>query len=903
MAIPSGTRVGGYEVIAPLGEGGMGTVYRARDTRLNRDVALKLLPDTFSQDADRAARFMREAQVLASLNHPNIAAIYGLEPIDGEHAIVMELVEGDTLDARVARGPLPPDDVRRIGRQIADALDAAHDRGIVHRDLKPANVIVRPDGTVKVLDFGLAKTQDLGALVSPDLTAAATISGSPATNAGMVLGTAPYMSPEQARGKPVDKRTDIWALGCLLYELFTGHRAFEGATMSDTMAMVLTRDPDWSRLTAAHVPPRAIDLIARCLRKDPRQRVQSAGDARIALEEFDQNAVAAVPSSRRAPIVVLAASALLFVGALAVLVYTMWGRRSESAPPSSPVRAVAALPTDGTMWFEDGVSLAFSRDGGTLAWVGGSGSARRLWVRAADQLDGRPLPGTEGATNPFFSPDGQWLGFFDDGALKKVSVSGQNAPVAITIATDRGRGGAWGEDGTIVFSASSDSALDTVSAAGGPATPLTRLETLNAATHRFPVFVPGRRAVVYALGTRAAQYNSSVAAVDLDTGIEKVVLENAAQPAFLPTGDLLFLRDAALYLVGFDPESLSTRGQPIEVLAGVLVNTNSRSGQFATGGGRLAYVSGSGIAENFTVIEWRPLTGAPRLLLSTPDSHRDLRFSPDGRRLAYAAFPRGARSTDMWVYDLQRDVKVLLGSGLTAQWRPVWTPDGRHIVYADFPGGMNRIRSDGSGQPEQLTQTAQSVTQAPTSISSDGRFLAYHEYDAGQTADIWILPLDPPGPPFRFFSSPAMDTLPMFSPDGKWIAYASDESGSTQLYVRPFPKADAKWQVSSTGSLDEHGWSRDGGKLYFRSGDGMNMMMATVTTTGGALEIGRATSVLTLSADEYPELSFWGGMALSPDDKGFALAKYAERVIGDRSRIVLWLDWIDAVKRGAAVPR
>ena len=887
-----GAKVGAYHVIAKLGEGGMGAVYRARDARLGRDVALKVLPDTFSHDSDRIARFDREAHVLASLNHPNVATIYGLEQLETHQVIVMELVEGETLEARLSRGPLPVEDVRRAGAQIADALDAAHERGIVHRDLKPSNVILRPDGTVKVLDFGLAKTQDG---LSSDVAMSPTVTSGPATHAGVILGTAPYMSPEQARGLAVDRRTDIWALGCILYEALTGRRAFGGATLSDTVAGILTGEPDWSQIPPA-APSSLIALVRRCLRKSSRQRMQSAGDVRLALEESDDlEAVSVLVTRSRAPRLILGAAGLLFLAALAMFILANRNRAVVAEP--AQVRANVQLPSAGPLWFDDGVSLAMSRDGRMLAWVGGSGSARRLWVRALDQLEGRPLDGTEEASTPFFSPDGEWLGFFTTSSLKKIKISG-GVPMTLGTVSDRGRGAAWGDDGSIVFAAGIDSPLRRLPADGGEASAVTRLPPQDGPSHRFPVWVPGHKALLYTVRhmTRSA---TSISAVDLTSGAEKTILEDAAQPAILPSGDLLFLRDYSLYMIAFDAAALSTMGEPTLVVPGVQFNSSSRSGQYATGGSRLVYMAGPGTStESENVVEWRGVAGETRLLLKEPDTYRDVRFSPDGRRLAYAAFPRDAAGTDLLVYDLVTDVKNRLAGGPGAQWRPVWSKDGRFIVYGELPGGLRRIRADGSGQPEQLTGS-RNLTQVPVSLSDDGKYLAYHEYEQKQPADIWILPLNPRAAPFRFLTSVANETLPMFSPDGRWIAYVSDESGGNELYVRPFPAADAKWRVSSSGTLDEHFWSRDGTRLFFRSGDGQHLMAARVSVANGSLEIERAAPILDLRSEDYPELSFWGGLAASPDDRGFALVKYAERVVGDRSRIVMMLDWIEAAKRGA----
>ncbi len=902
MSLEPGSSFGAYEIVAALGAGGMGAVFRARDIRLGRDVALKLLPESFSHDPDRVARFRREAQVLASLNHPNIGAIYGLEESNGAQAIVLELVDGETLADRLRRGPVPLSDQLQIAQQIAEALDAAHDRGIVHRDLKPSNVMLRPDGVVKVVDFGLATPVDA---TRPDsgVSQAPTMTSPPGTGAGVVLGTAPYMSPEQARGKLVDRRTDVWALGCILYELATGQRAFDGATTTDTMAAILTREPDWSRLPAT-APQALTSLIGRCLRKEPRQRVQSAGDVRVALEECERTPaapVASVPRKRISTLAMaLAAAAGMVVGA-AVWAFVARARAGAPVAALPSVRVVLQLPADAPLWLDDGESLAFSRDGRILAWVGGAGAARRIFLRPIDGMEAAPVPGTEGATNPFFSPDGQWIGFFTIGALKKIPIAGGSATM-LAAAGEATRGGAWGDDNTIVFSPSVDTPLQRVPAAGGNATDVTKLSVLKANSHRFPAWVPGRQALIYTLRLEASTSGTrdlAIAAIDLATGAETVVIAGAAHPVFLPTGELLFVRNGTLFLVPFDASRLSTSGAEQPVVAGVHVGS-SHAGQFAVGGTRLVYVAGGmSDADERSIVVWRGLSGDERVLIAGPGTYRDLRFSPDGRRLAYADFPVGSlgSGTDLWVADLQREVKVRLAGTATGEWRPVWTTDGRDIIYGDTGGGIRRVRADGSGAPVKLTTTT--VSQVPVSISPDGKYLAYHE-ERDFTADIWILPLDPAGPPRKFFEGAAAETLPVFSPDGHWIAYTSNESGSPQLYVRPFPNADAKWQISSTGTLDEHAWSPDGTKLYFRSGDGSKLMVAPVSYRSKPFEVGRATALFDLSAEDYPEVAFWGGLALAPDGRGFAMVKKIQGPPRDRPRLVLLADWLDAVRRGAS---
>jgi serine/threonine-protein kinase len=572
---------------------------------------------------------------------------------------------------------------------------------------------------------------------------------------------------------------------------------------------------------------------------------------------------------------------------------------AETQLPS--VRAVLQLPADGPLWLDDGEAVAFSRDGRLMAWVGGAGAARRIFVRPIDAMEATPVPGTEGATNPFFSPDGEWIGFFTIGALKKIPIAGGSATM-LAAAGETTRGGAWGDDNTIVFSPSVDTPLRRVPASGGTPTAITKLSALKADSHRFPAWVPGRQALLYTLrfeSSTPGARETAIAAVDLATGAETVVIPNAAHPVFLPNGELLFVRNETVFLVGFDASQLKPTGAERPVVAGVSVGA-SHAAQFAVGGTRLVYVAaGFNDVDDRYMVVWRDLSGDERVLLAGPGSYRDLRLSPDGRRLAYADFPESSRgaATDLWVADLQRDVKVRLAGGAAGEWRPVWTNDGRNIIYADTTGGIRRVRADGSGAAEKLTTTT--ASQVPVSISPDSKFLAYHE-ERDFTADIWILPLDPVGPPRKFFDGAAAETLPVFSPNGQWIAYVSNESGSPQLYVRPFPNADAKWQISSTGTLDEHSWSHDGTKLYFRNGDGSQLMVAPVSTRDKQFEVGRATRLFDLGAEDYPDVGFWGGLTMAPDGRGFALVKKLPRAQHDRPRLVLLADWLEATRRGAA---
>ena len=598
MALTPGTRFGAYEVTAQIGAGGMGEVYRARDTTLNRDVALKVLPELFALDPDRLARFKREAQVLASLNHPNIAAIYGFEGTEGLQALVLELVEGPTLADRIAQGPMPLDEALPIAKQIADALEAAHERGIVHRDLKPANIKVRDDRTVKVLDFGLAKALE-GDVAAANISQSPTLSVA-ATRLGVILGTAAYMSPEQARGKPVDKRTDIWAFGCVLYEMLTGKHAFDGDDVTDVLSRVLQRDPDFNALPAA--TPRAVrKLLGRCLQKDPRSRLRDIGDAKAELDEPVEDASLQVLAggtrmSRRQKVLV---GALLLVSALAGSLATWWTMRQPLAQPVGVLHASIALPATASPLTaiapaiggsgSSAAAMAISPQGTHVVYTGRAGNRMQLYMRSLDGRDVVPIDGAAGGS-PFFSPDGQWVAFFADGKLKRVPVEG-GAPLTICDAAF-GFGGAWSDDGTIVFAGVLQGGLSRVSVTGGPPQPFTTLAEGETA-HRWPAFVPGTRDVVFAAGSGFNWDAGRVAIQSLDAAEHRVLFEGGTNPRYASTGHILFARAGSLFAVPFDAARRVTVGDPRVVLQGVSTFGLAGTAQYAVStGGTLVYLPG-----------------------------------------------------------------------------------------------------------------------------------------------------------------------------------------------------------------------------------------------------------------------------------------------------------------------
>jgi serine/threonine-protein kinase len=797
MAMTAGTKLGSYEILTPIGAGGMGEVYCARDAKLKRDVALKVLPETFASDPERLARFQREAEVLASLNHPNIAHIYGVE----ERALVMELVEGES-----PKGPMPFEEAWHIASQIAAALEYAHDKGIVHRDLKPANVKVTPEGVVKLLDFGLAKAFAGHGETPADPENSPTITCG-GTEVGVILGTAAYMSPEQARGKPVDRRADIWAFGVVLYELLTGERLFKGEDASEILAQVLAKQPDFAR-----VPAKAQRLVRECLQKDPRQRLRDIGDARRLLEEPLQGM-----ALRHSLVPWAVAGAFALALALFVLGVLVW---RATRPIDRPlVRLDVDLGPDVSLGSAAGAII--SPDGTRLVYV----SHNRLFTRRLDQDQATELPGTEGAYEPFFSPDGQWVAFFGEFKLKKISVAG--GAVTVLCTSGVGPGGSWGEDGTIIAAINHASGLYRISADGGAPAPLTELDRERGDfTHRWPQILPGGKAVLFTAHTRGlgGYDEASIEVMSLGDRRRKTLLRGGTYGRFLPSGHLLYVHRGTLFAVPFDLGALEVRGAPAVVLNQVAYSSNHGVAEFeASQTGTLVYRRG-GTQDGLVTVQWLESDGKTRALLPKPGNYGRPSFSPDGRRLAIEV--NDGSSEDIWVYDLERDTMTPRTFDGKANQGPIWSPDGRYIVYGSL-SGLSWTRADGAGKPQLLIRTKNSVF--PWSFTPNGKRLAYHEMDLKTSFDLWTVPLENDGAGLRagkpevFLQTPADERVPSFSPDGKWLAYASSESGSFQVYVRAFPDTGAKWQISIDGGTYPM-WSRSGRELFFESFD--NRIMA-----------------------------------------------------------------------------
>jgi serine/threonine-protein kinase len=854
----------------------MGEVYRARDTKLKRDVALKVLPEAFASDPERLARFQREAEVLASLNHPNIAHIYGVE----ERALVMELVEGES-----PKGPMPFDEAWHIASQIAAALEYAHDKGIVHRDLKPANVRVTPEGVVKLLDFGLAKALAGHGEQSSDPENSPTITCG-ATEVGVILGTAAYMSPEQARGKPVDKRADIWAFGVVLYELLTGERLFKGEGASETLAQVLAKQPDLTR-----APVKARRLLHKCLEKAPKERLRDIGDAKELLEEQSQ---AESPPHRKLPWAVA-------VLATAVAAISLWALWRATRPADRPlVRLDVDLGPGVSLGSVAGANAIISPGGTRLVYV----SQNRLFTRQLDQDQATELPGTEGAYAPFFSPDGQWVAFFAGANLNKISVAG-GAVIVLCNAALLGMGGSWGEDGTIIAALSQAGSLYRISADGAAPAQLTELDRERGEiTHRWPQILPGGKAVLFTAHTRFAGAfdDASIEVMSLGDRRKKILMRGGTYGRYVSSGHLLYVNRGKQLAVPFDPGALEIRGAPTPVLNQIAYSSNNGGAEFeASQTGTLMYRSG-GTRSGLVTVQWLQSDGKTRALLPKPGDYARPSLSPDGRRLAMEV--GDGLTQDIWVYDLERDERRRMTSDGKANLMPIWSPDGRHILFAS-PDGMSWTRADGAGKPQLLIRTKHSGV--PWSFTPDGKRLAYFRLgDHLDTSyDLWTVPLENDGAGLRagkpevLLQTTADERYPSFSPDGKWLAYAATESGSLQVYVRAFPDTGGKWQISIDGGSHPM-WSRNGRDLFFESMDN-RIMVAGYTVQGDVFFPAKAR----LWSEKALANTVSRNVDLAPDGKRFVALMPTEGLETQPSQhhVVFLENFFDELRRRAPVKR
>jgi serine/threonine-protein kinase len=896
----TGRRIGVYQILAPIGAGGMGEVYRARDTRLGREVAIKFLPRAFTTDTNRLARFEREARVLASLNHPHIGGIHGIEdaPIDGGppvRALILELVEGETLAERIAHTEskaLPVKEALEIARQIADALDAAHEKGIVHRDLKPANIKITPDGVVKVLDFGLA-TVVAGDGSTPDFTQSPTMTiGS--TRDGVILGTAAYMSPEQARGVPVDKRTDIWAFGCVLYEMLTGRVTFVGDTVSDTIAAILEREPDWTVLPP-ETPAGVQRVLHRCLTKDPKRRLRDIGDVRNEIEDFphlppSSISTAALRDSRRLWYWSVAAAAVLLS---VVAIVAEWNPKlSPETVPSSGARLTMPLP-DGirlsTAGF--GSNLVVSPDGQYVAFVGEQGATSRLYLRTLQDREARVIPGSEGASGPFFSPDSQWVALFAAGKLMKAPTRG-GAPTVLGDAPAP-RGGFWGDNGTIVFSPTArGSGIFQISVNGGTANAITMLDTAGGETsHRSPELLPGGDTLLYA-AYGATYQDVSVVAQSLRSGRRNTLLRGAGLPHYISsTGHLLYTqpkKPGTIMAIAFDPANASVIGTPAAVIDDVLTYRGDTAHLSAARTGTLVYAPGGfREPEGDLVYVDRKGVGTPvGTPLARPYGYP--RISPDGRRIVVAI--NGVQNS-LWIYEESSRSFSRFSFGGNAGW-PVWTPDGKRITYA-----VNRAEpwrlfwkpSDGS-EEEEILLHAERGDQEPYGWSSDGKVLLYQDITAATGQDVWALSLDGDRGPRPVLQTRVAEVDARLSHNDRWLAYASNESGRFEVYVQPFAGSGGKWQISSEGGR-EPVWAHNDREIFYRSGD---RMMVVPVVTEPSFQVSGSQSLFQGPYQIATTVS--PSYDVTPDDQRFLMIRpsASQSSVSDLNVV---LNWTEELKR------
>jgi Tol biopolymer transport system component len=915
MALAPGTRLGHYEIVSAIGAGGMGEVYRAIDTTLKRTVAIKVLPDALAADAERLARLQREAEVLASLNHPQIAQIYGLEKGDpstgsgqATTALVLEYVDGPTLADRLAEGAIPIDDALPIARQIAEALEAAHEQGIVHRDLKPANVKLRPDGQAKVLDFGLAKlaTRELAPSGPAGLTASPTLTIH-ATYLGVILGTAAYMSPEQAKGKVVDRRADIWAFGVVLCEMLTGRRMYDGETAAETMARIIERDPDLSGLPST-TPVAVRTVLERCLTKDPRARLQAIGEARIVLDRviaqpqsLQENApdVSRDVSSRRRGDVAAWVLAGVLAITLAVLL-GLWAPWRRIAAPAL-VRVNTDIGADASLSTDVGTAAVLSPNGQILAFAARPADRQTsfLYVRRLDQLVAAQIPGTDDARAPFFSPDGQTIAFFAGGKLKRVAVVGGS--VATIADAPLGRGGSWAEDGTITFQpniGSGRASLARVPSAGGDPVPMKPEENGRA---RFPQALPGG-VVLYTKYSPAGPAGAGEVRIELPDG-QRRSLFTGGYGRYVRSGHLVYLHDNILYAVAFDLERLQPIGQPVPVLEGVMASQAMSGAQFSVSDtGTLAYLAGGTPALETPAMSWLDASGKVTPLLASGRNWNSPRFSPDGTRIA-VEMVEGTNS-DIWTYDIKRDsLDRVTFDARALETEPLWTPDGLRIVFRKGEGAgaapnLYWERADLTGGVQRLTESP--FTQTPGSFHPSGKFLAFSQTSNRNSPDIWILPMEgdeksgwKPGTPTALIATEANENNPQFSPDGKWLAYISNASGPFEVYVRPFPGAGGPWQIS-TGGGQAPEWSKSKPELLY-STINQEIMVAPYRVEGGGFQRDRprpwpkARYVL-----RGPQRSF----DLHPDGNRLVLALAPENQGAvKRDKLILVFNFFDELRR------
>ena len=866
MPLAPGSRLGTYEVVAPLGAGAMGEVWRARDTRLSREVALKVLPAALAMDRERLQRFEREAQVLASLNHPNIAAIYGVEEAGGETALVLELVEGPTLEERIAQGALPADDAAAIARQIAEALEYAHERGVVHRDLKPANIKLASDGRVKVLDYGLAKAMapDVGgrsdSAISPTITSLGTV-------AGVILGSAAYMAPEQARGSNVDRRADIWSFGVVLWEMLTGKRLFDDATVSDTLAAVLRAPIEWSELPAG-VPPGLTRLLKRCLERDAKKRLRDIGEARIALETLgsEPEAVAAPGAATTAPrrslgatIAWASAAAVIALSAAAIAGF------SHKPPADRPVvRFEVSLPDKmlGMLW------PRLSPDGTMIAFQGrGSTGKLSIWVRRIDAFEAQELPGTEGAARHWWSPDSRFIAFFNGNQLKKISPTG--GPAQLIAEGAPGADGTWGSGGTILFDGRAVDPISRVEATGGKAVQATQPDSASGeAGHAWPSFLPDGKHFLFLGMSNSTDKKATIKIGELGTTRSTSLTPSSSRVEYA-NGYLLYVLEGTLVAHRFDRDKLALQGDPVPLAEHVGVDANGAASFSTSTNGELAYISG--FAGDESDLVWVDRNGRELGKIGGPGVYRDLALSPDGSRLAYGLGDPRKQTDDVWVRDLKRDVASRLTFGAGTEFWPVWSPDGTRVAYASDvisgnPGLFDKDANGGGSERQLFTDPKAPL--GPTSWSRDGKWIAVSWLPASRRFQIKLLSMQGEAKLVDYAVADATQSCGVFSPDGRYVAYSSNESGTREVYVQTLPLGGGKWQISS-GGADSVAWRADGKELFFKSL--ADEFFAVPVSTGAQFEPGQPKSLFKRGVNRSTATATTSRWAVTPDGQKFVV--------------------------------
>jgi serine/threonine protein kinase len=891
MPLTPGTRLGQYEVVAAIGAGGMGEVYRARDTKLGRDVAIKTLPELFAAETERIARFEREAQILASLNHPHIAAIYGLEDSPSGKFLVLELVDGESLAERLAReapNGVPVAEALRIAAQIIDALEAAHDKGIIHRDLKPGNIMLTADGQVKVLDFGLARAMEAegrsSVSNSPTLSLAA-------TQAGVILGTAAYMSPEQAKGRVADKRSDVWAFGCVLYEMLTGKQAFFGEDVSDTLAAILRGEPDWSAIPA-DVPQNVRAIVRRCLERDRKGRIPDFAVVRYLMSEAPE-APAVAPAAARFSRTRQLAIALIGAGAGLSLAAAVWWGASRWSPPAplQPMRfAIVPASTQSILFSPVDRTVALSPDGMWIAYVGrASAGENQLMLRRIDQLQPVAIAGTTSLRYPFFSADSRWVGYVIAGEMKKVSVTG-GPPMTLSRVTGGIRGACWTRSNNIIFATNElSSGLLMVSGAGGDPRVLTKPPPGE--DHYQPSLLPDDRGVLFTIHRPGSTEAGQIAVLDLETGEHRVVLRGGSHAEYVSTGHLVYAVGGTLRAVRFDPNRREIVGDPVPVEQGVLTLPASGAANYAVSSqGHLLFTPGGETGARRTLV-WVHRDGREEAIKAEPRTYVYARLSPDGERVALDVRDH---EQDIWILDFARNIPSRLTFDPSLDGLPVWTPDGRRIIYQSGRTGVLNLftqAADGTGTAERLSTSPNS--QSPFMVLSDGAQLLMMTVGAESGPDVALMRLGAKADPQPLVATSFNEINADLSPNGRWLAYQANDSGQPQIYVRPFPDVNSgRWQISPGGGTRPV-WSRNGRELFYLEPTGT--MASVAVETSDAFRYGNPVK---LFATRYYTGLPWRSHDVSADAKRFLMIKdpEGEQAGGASAGMVLVLNWAEELK-------